>query len=93
MTDKSSIILSVDNKLKKEFYKLTAANNMSAMRTMIILMERFTNGLIDTLPIIQDYQAFRTDEIDKKTKMLLKHRIHGGTAFQINKQKKGESNG
>ena len=58
------------------------------MRTMLILMDRFGDGKIDALPIIEDYKTFKGDEKITKTNRILKYRIDGKQAYKINSKNK-----
>jgi len=58
------------------------------MRVVLILVERFGNGKIDALPIIEDYKDFKATDKTKKIDRLLKYRIDGTEAYKINKKNK-----
>ena len=61
-----NIVLKVDEDIKKKFYKLCYSLNITPMRTMLILMDRFASGKIDAMPILEDYKLFKTeDQINK----------------------------
>lgn len=50
-------------------------------------MEMFANGEIEATQVINKYNEFRRQDNLEKTKRLLVHRITGGQAYKIKKQK------
>lgn len=83
-----NIVLKVDKQIKKKFYDLCYSLKITPMRTMLILMDRFGDGKIDALPIIEDYKTFKGDEKITKTNRILKYRIDGKQAYKINSKNK-----
>lgn len=88
MIELVNIVLRLDKAIKKKFYDLCHSLKITPMRTMLILMDRFADGKIDALPIVEDYKNFKNSETDKKSQRLLKYRIDGKKAYQINKKNK-----
>lgn len=88
MIELVNIVLRLDKAIKKKFYDLCHSLKITPMRTMLILMDRFADGKIDALPIVEDYKNFKNNETDKKSQRLLKYRIDGKKAYQINKKNK-----
>lgn len=84
----SIIALRIEKVLKNDFYNICRSFSMTPMRTILILIKRFAEGHIDALPIIEEYKVFKTDEIDRKTQRILRHRIDGKQAYKINAKKK-----
>jgi len=83
-----NIVLKVDKKVKKKFYDLCYSLNLTPMRTMLILMDRFADGKIDAMPILEDFKNFKAEEKIRKSKRILKYRIDGDIAYKINKRNK-----
>lgn len=88
MIQQVNIVLKVDKEQKKKFYDLCHGFNMTPMRTMLILMDRFSDGKLDAMPILQEYKEFKASETDRKSQRLLRYRIDGNQAYKINKKNK-----
>lgn len=88
MIELVNMVVKVDKKVKQSFYHLCHSLNLTPMRTMLILIERFANGQIDATPIMSDYATFKEREKITKTNRILKYRIDGGKAYAINQIRK-----
>ena len=88
MTFLKNIVIKIDKTIKEKFYDICHSFNITPMRTILILISRFADGKIDALPIIEDYKAFKEQEVINKTQRILKYRIDGSSAYKINKAKK-----
>jgi hypothetical protein len=83
----TTMLLSLTEEIKNNFKIVCKSLGTKPMRTVLILMERFGNGQIDALPILEDYKKYTQADIQLKTNRLLTHRINGKQAHEIHKTK------
>jgi len=83
-----NIVIKVDKDIKNDFYTLCKTLSITPMRACLILINRFSKGKIDALPVIEDYKIFKQQEVHNKTMRILKNRIDGKLAYKINKRNK-----
>jgi antitoxin component of RelBE/YafQ-DinJ toxin-antitoxin module len=86
-----SISVKIRTKLKANFYLVCKSLDITPMRTILILIERFSDGKIDAMPIVEDYKNFDVqDKLDRKNRMLV-YRIDGGKAYRLNQKNKNDN--
>jgi antitoxin component of RelBE/YafQ-DinJ toxin-antitoxin module len=88
MIQMKNIVLKINSVDKESFYCKCEELNMTPMRVMIIMMEKFAQGKIDSEAIFERYKQFKKQEVDNKIKRIIKYRIDGGKAYQISNRKK-----
>lgn len=88
MENQSNIVIKIENKLKDSFYKSCYSLNITPMRAILILIERFNTGNINAMPIVEDYKSFKEKDREDKLFRLLKYRIDGKEAYEINSKRK-----
>lgn len=86
--NKTTILIETTKEVKKVFYSNCYSLGVTPMRIILILMKRFIEGQINVMPILEDYEEFKNEDIKNRTQRLLVNRIDGDKAHRINIKKK-----
>lgn len=83
---KKSVLVILDKDLKEKFYSFCRELKMTPMRAIIILLQLFTEGKINSREILTRYNSFYQVIHQDRLKNLKENRVSGDVAHKINKE-------
>ena len=80
------LLIILDKKLKDKFYGFCHELKMTPMRTIIILIQLFIEGQINSKEVLSRYNSFYQVIHQDRLKNLKENRVSGDVAHKINKE-------
>lgn len=84
---KKSVLLVMNEDLKEKLYGICRELKITPMRTIIILIQLFSDGKINSKEVISKYNSYYEGIREERLKNLRDNRVSGDVAHKLNQEK------